>query len=343
LDVFAENVNLFLRIVHIPTVTHLVREIRSSGITHLSPSNEALVLSICYAAVISMEDDDVTTNFGVPKPELLNKYRLGVEHALAKADFLNSPDIVLVQAMAIFVCLARRHDSPRFIWMMAGLLVKMAQYLGLQRDGANFSNLTPFEVHMRRRIWWVVTWLDQRAAEDQGTDLTIAPGSFDTGLPLNINENEIDPSTKEMPPERPGVTDMTMTIAQIRITIVHRDLITNVNGGDRSVDLERRNRLVNESWEKLDQGYLQHTTTTMSDNIQHWVLVTVAHLIKAKLTLIAFTPVLFSSSNEEYSDELRTRLFISAIEVAEYNHALNTEEACKQWRWVYQTHTHWVS
>ncbi|KAF2662438.1 hypothetical protein K491DRAFT_585431 [Lophiostoma macrostomum CBS 122681] len=344
-DVFAENINLFLRIVHIPTVMHLVRDIRSSGMTNLSPSNEALVLSICYAAVVSMEDDDVTTNFGVSKSELGNKYRLGLEHALAKADFLNSPDVILVQAMGIFVCLARRHDSPRFIWMMAGMLVKMAQYLGLQRDGANFSNLTPFEVHMRRRIWWVVMWLDQKAAEDQGTDLTIAPGSFDTGLPLNINENDIDPSTKEMPPERPGVTDMTFAIAQTRITYVHRDIITyvNGNGSDRSVDLERRNRLVNESWERVDQGYLQHTTTTASDDIQHWVIVIVARLIKAKLTLIAFTPVLFSSMNEEYSDELRTRLFISAIEVAEYNHALNSEEKCKQYRWVFQTHTHWYA
>ena len=29
--------------------------------------------------------------------------------------------------------------------------------------------------------------------------------------------------------------------------------------------------------------------------------------------------------------------------MAEYNHALNAEQACRQWRWIYQTYTHWNS
>lgn len=34
-------------------------------------------------------------------------------------------------------------------------------------------------------------------------------------------------------------------------------------------------------------------------------------------------------------------MLVAAVEVAEYNHALNAEEACRQWRWLYQTYTHW--
>src|SRR5215469_13666441 len=145
------------------------------------------------------------TNFGSSKTDLSLKYRLGLEHALAKADFLNVPDIVLVQALALFLCLVRRHDSPRFVWMMTGLLIRMAQYLGLQRDGTHFEHLTPFEIEMRRRVWFTVGMLDMRASEDQGTDMTITNGSFDTKAPLNINEADIDPESKQMPPERDGV------------------------------------------------------------------------------------------------------------------------------------------
>jgi hypothetical protein len=36
-------------------------------------------------------------------------------------------------------------------------------------------------------------------------------------------------------------------------------------------------------------------------------------------------------------------LLVSAIEVAEYNHKLNAEQAWRQWRWIYQTHTHWYA
>ena len=60
LDVYSENVNVFFGIIHVPTVTQLVRQLRSSGPTSLTPSKEALMFSIYYAAVTSMEKDDVS-------------------------------------------------------------------------------------------------------------------------------------------------------------------------------------------------------------------------------------------------------------------------------------------
>jgi len=59
LDVFAENVNFIIQIVHIPTVTKIVRDLRGSDVTRLTPANEALMFSIYYAAIISMEEDEV--------------------------------------------------------------------------------------------------------------------------------------------------------------------------------------------------------------------------------------------------------------------------------------------
>lgn len=60
LDVYAENVHLFNRIMHLPSVVKMVRDLRGSAITSLTPANEALLFSIYYAAVASMEDDDVS-------------------------------------------------------------------------------------------------------------------------------------------------------------------------------------------------------------------------------------------------------------------------------------------
>ena len=61
LDVFSENVNFLIQIVHIPTVTKMVRTSRGTGMTRLSPANEALMFSIYYAAITSMEEDDVSS------------------------------------------------------------------------------------------------------------------------------------------------------------------------------------------------------------------------------------------------------------------------------------------
>ncbi|KAK7883710.1 hypothetical protein LTR67_010999 [Exophiala xenobiotica] len=337
-DVFLENVNFFIRLVHIPSITKIARESRGSGMTRFSPSHEALMFSIYYAAIVSMEEDDVLINFGSSKTDLSLKYRVGLEHALAKADFLNAPSLVLVQAFTIFLLLARRHDSPRFVWMMTGLVIRMAQYLGLQRDGTHFEDMNPFDVEIRRRVWWSVCLLDTRASEDQGTDLVITHGSFDTKIALNINDVDIDPESKQSPKERYGVTDMTFGRISATISDVTRQMMALTARGGIAA-LEDQSRLVNEIYQKLEQEYLQFTTEP--GNIAYWVAVTIARLVMAKLTLIVFFPVLFTSPNEHISDEIRNKLFLSAIELAEYNHALNAEEACRQWRWIYQTHTHW--
>jgi hypothetical protein len=280
----------------------------------------------------------IMTNFGFTKTDLNLKYRLGLEHALAKADFLNVPDLVLVQAFAIFLCLVRRHESPTFVWMMMGLVIRMGHALGLHRDGAHFEHLTPYEIEMRRRVWWALCVLDVRASEDQGTDYTIARGSFDTELPLNINDADIEPETTQMPTAREGVTDMTFPLVSFEICKVTRQMMAQ-SAKEGAPGIEEQSRLLSEIYEKLDRGYLQYSVE--SGNITYWVGVIVARLVMAKMTLLIYLPVLFSSPSEHFSDEIRTKLLVAAIETAEYNHALNAEQACRQWRWAYQTYTHW--
>ena len=279
-------------------------------------------------------------NFGLTKTELNLKYRLGLEHALAKADFLNVPDLVLVQAFAIFLMLVRRHDSPRFVWMMMALLVRMAHALGLHRDGDHFKHLTPYEIEMRRRVWWVLCMLDVRAAEDQGTDYSIARGSFDTKLPLNINEADIGPETAQMPEGREGITDMTFALVWFELGDISKQMMAH-STKEGPPNIEEQNRLLDEIYIKLDRGYLRYSTE--SGNITYWVGVTIARLMMAKMTLLIYLPFLFSSPSEHFSKTVKTKLLIAAIENAEYNHALNAEEACRHWRWVYQTYTHWYA
>jgi hypothetical protein len=337
LDVFSENVNFIAQVVHMPTLTKMVREWRTSG-KPFTPSNEALMFSIYYATITSMEEDDVFKNFGASKTDLNLKYRLGLEHALAKADFLNMPDITLVQAFALFLCLVRRHDSPRFVWMMTGLVIRMAQYLGLQRDGSHFENLTPFEIEIRRRLWWGIVMLDVRASEDQGTELTLGIGSFDTKIPLNLNEADIDPQTKETPIERDSVTDMSFARINYGIGEMTRKLMTP-GTRDGAGSLQDQDRLLNEMYQRFEQGFLPFATK--AENALYRVGVIIARLVMAKMTLIVYLPTLFSSSSETFSSEVRNKLLVAAIEVAEFNHALNAEQAFRKWRWVYQTYTHW--
>lgn len=277
-------------------------------------------------------------NFGTTKGELNLRYRLGLEYALAKADFLNVPDIVLVQAFVIFLSLLRRHDSPRFVWMMVGMAIRMAQSLGLHRDGSHFKNLSPYDVEIRRRVWWTICMLDVRASEDQGTEYTIPIGSFDTKIPLNINDADIGPETKEMPPERRALTDMTFPVDVFKICELTRQIMSPGNK-EHAPSLQEQIHLVQELYNVIEQEYIH---TSKEDVSIVWsVGITCVRLTMSKMTLMIHLPLLGPSMDEKASDEIRNKLLVSAIEVAEWNHALNAEQAWRQWRWMYQTYTHW--
>lgn len=249
------------------------------------------------------------------------------------------PDIVVVQALIIFLSLVRRHDSPRFVWMMVGLVIRMAQSLGLHRDGSEFSHLTPYEVEIRRRAWWSICMLDVRASEDQGTEYTIPMGSFDTKIPLNINDADIGPDIKETPAERQSLTDMSFAVDVFKICDLTRQMMSPGNK-TCAPGLEEQVRLVTELYTTFEQGYLQYTSKE-DDSIARWAGITCVRLTMSKMTLMIYLPILSSSASDSFSDEVRDKLLVAAIEVAEYNHALNAEQACRQWRWMYQTYTHW--
>ncbi|CAK7223067.1 hypothetical protein SEUCBS140593_005112 [Sporothrix eucalyptigena] len=362
-QVYIVNVNMLSQIVHVPTINKIVTGLlgdttadaeQQSGYLQLTPATEALMFAIYYAAVVSMEDEDVVKNFAMTSDELSVKYRIGFELSLAKANFLDSFDLEIVQALVIFLMLCRRYDSPRFVWMMTGLVIRMAKGLGLHRDGSNFgSSLTAYEVEIRRRVWWTVCAIDVRSAEDQGTDLTILPSDFDTRFPLNINDHDINQSadTTEPPVARDELTDVTYALLNFEVTGLAQRMMASAAAASKETGprgeelLEEQNRMLDEVYQKLESVYLRHSPDTTS--VIYWTGITITRLFLAKMTLILNLPRLIHEKKDAQgaspseNEDLRMRLLSSAIEVAEYNDALKTERACRRWRWLCETYTQW--
>ena len=66
---------------------------------------------------------------------------------------------------------------------------------------------------------------------------TIKRGTFDTRMPLNINDEDLDLESKSMPAERSGVTDT----SHVRIFAQSWDIMTQLmapGGADIAADLE---------------------------------------------------------------------------------------------------------
>jgi hypothetical protein len=139
------------------------------------------MFAIYYGAVTSIMQDECRQLWNEDRQSLLNKYRFGLEQALARANFLYCDEIIILQAFVVFLILLRRNDDARKIWTMTGLVVRIAQTLGIHRDGSHFD-LPVFEIEMRRRLWWQVLILDARASEDHGCDPTVVEAQFDTQM-----------------------------------------------------------------------------------------------------------------------------------------------------------------
>lgn len=177
---FKENVDPLVKVLHDPTFEPTF----FNAVTHpekIGRGLEALLFAVYYGAVTSTTADECFERWGEDRATLLKRYRFGLEQALARANFLYADEIVVLQAFVIFLILLRRNDDARKIWTMTGLVVRIAQTLGIHRDGSHFK-LTPFEIEMRRRLWWQVCILDARAAEDHGCDPTIVEAQFDTKM-----------------------------------------------------------------------------------------------------------------------------------------------------------------
>ncbi|KAL6836966.1 fungal-specific transcription factor domain-containing protein [Trichoderma camerunense] len=341
-SVYLENVDPLLKILHVPTMEAILREARRNP-EKLTPGNETLVFAVYFAAVVTLEEADVQTNFGTGKEELLAQFRFAVEQSLAKANFLNTSDFAVVQALTLFLLVVRRHDETRFAWSLTGLLIRIAQGLGIHRDGTNFG-LSPYDTEQRRRLWWAILTLDFRSSEEMGTDLIVAEGDFDTQFPTAINDSDITPTGTQTPVAREGKSDTTISLVRFEVCAMSRRLHEASNGKNSCTKVgintvAEKEQLLVEFYKRIEDKFLQHLEEDV--DALYWVAAMISRIIMAKMCLITYQSMLFPGTDSELTTDIRERIYIASIEIIEYNHKLNMDPRGKQYRWLFRTYTNW--
>ncbi|PSR97230.1 fungal-specific transcription factor domain-domain-containing protein [Coniella lustricola] len=344
-QLYKENVDPIVKVIHVPSVDKLIKEARKN-LDNLTPANEALMFAIYFAAIHSMDETEVKPNFGVERDKLITQYRFALEQALAKANFVATSELVVLQAFLLYLVLIRRHDDTRFCWSLTGLAIRIGQSMGIHRDGTYLPGLTPLEIEMRRRLFWGLCILDLRSAEDQGTELTITDKMFDTELPLNINDSDLSEETKELPQPRQGVTDMTFSLIRYEVCASARRLYMCSATSpatctqEAAISMEERESMVRLIYRDVEEKYFKDAST--SCNAQLWTAANIARVIVAKMTLVVYQPVLLPGPDGQLlSEEIRQRIITAATEIFEYNHQLNSDPRSRQWKWLFQTYTQW--
>ena len=342
-NIYKDNVDPVCKLMHIPTLEKTVLR-AAQELNHIGKALEALIFSIYYASVTSLSPGDCLVVLGVEKEATLRKYRFAVEQAFSRANFLSTQELIVLQALLLFLTCVRRTDDSRYVWTITGLLIRLAQALGIHRDGIHF-NLSPYETELRRRLWWHICALDVRASEDQGCDPTIVEQSFDTNFPLNINDTDISPSMKEPPEEREGASEMTFDLIRFSVSTAVRRLSYVPPGygmcriKSAKMTLKDKEKMIEDLHQHIEKKYLQHCDTK---NVPlHWVAATVARLVMAKMWLVVHHPFQRSDAGAGLPQETKDRLFNTSIEVVEFARLLETEKTTLKWGWLFRTYIQW--
>ncbi|GIC85918.1 putative C6 transcription factor [Aspergillus udagawae] len=116
-----------------------------------------------------------------------------------------------------------------------GSIVRLAMRLGLHRDPSHFSNLTPFEGEMRRRIWSSIEQIDCLSSFHLGIPAAIRTEDSDTTAPRNLLDTDIDEGMTELPSSRPFSASVPIgySLAKSKLTRVMRRVVEFLNSVQR--------------------------------------------------------------------------------------------------------------
>ena len=339
--IFKENVDPLIKIFHRPCTEKTLLE-ASQDLDHVSKPLEVMMFAIYFAAVTTISAEECMTIFAFEKQAALKKYRFAFEQALARAGFLSTQELVVLQSFTLFLNCVRRYDDSRYVWTLTGLVIRLAQALGIHRDGAKFG-ISPYQTEMRRRLWWQICTLDVRASEDHGSDPSIGDQTFDTSFPLNINDEDIDTSTKEAPKEREGWSEMTFDLIRFTVSSTVRRLSYAPVAGpcqkkSAGLTLEDKEHLIEELHQYLESHYLKYCDTSVP---LHWVAATVARLVMAKMWLIVHHPLKRDDGGAGLPQETQDRLFMTSIETVKFSRLLQTDKSTLKWGWLFRTFVQW--
>jgi len=217
--IHTENVEPLCKVLHIPTTTQMMERVSVSP-TLATKDEECLVFAIYHFAVYSLSDEDCLQQFGIARPTLLQRYRFATRQALVNASFLKTAALIVLQALTLFLMPTKHFYDAHTYWILTGTLVRIAQRIGLHRDGAKLG-LDPFDVQMRRRLFFQVMPLDGAACQMAGTGITLKFDSWDTLQPANIDDIQIWPGMTLEPIEQTGrATEMIFCRARICVMSV---------------------------------------------------------------------------------------------------------------------------
>ncbi|KAF2969486.1 hypothetical protein GQX73_g4079 [Xylaria multiplex] len=295
------------------------------------PSTQAIIFATMFSGIVSMDEDVVFHELGgYPKANWVASLKMGTETALSKANFLRTTRVETMQAFIIYMIPICRAEVSRAHSVLVGAAVRMAECMGLHRDGETYG-LTPLETHVRRLVWHQLCFLDIRTCEAQGPKPVIRREDYDTKLPVNCNEEELTATVGALPPE-PSDAWTTNTLSLIRFEI---------NEMMRAVWVDRRRLETRRTTLTAVLTKIENFRRRMTEKYDPLLNVSlpqqryakcIMYLLTYRLHIMVLHPY-YANASHPMPPRLSHLLITSGIMVIELAIQLETNQAFHDWAW----------
>ncbi|KXX75139.1 Cutinase transcription factor 1 beta [Madurella mycetomatis] len=358
-QIYISNVNPLLKITHTPT---LQAQIISAGANtaKIPEPLEVLMFAIYFSAVTSMSDEEVHSTFDEDKAVLLGRYHNATQQALVNAGFMRSDDLMVLQALLLYLLCARPYVDPRSLFCLIGIAVRIAVRLNLHRDGALLDPPEPpFQAEQKRRLWWQIVIFDKRVAEITGQPITaLSSCGGDTRPPLNINDADLNIQAKSTPNQYSGPTEMVFCLTRVELTLAVspdaiRRTVTTPGGGTRHHPMHQPRihfspsspdvvqHVANQHMPNdlptfcsyMENYYLKHCDTKVP---LHFFTLLMTRIALSKLRIIDFLLRTREADNVDQNE--RDAFFMEAIRMVEMDNMLQSADMLQGFRWYTYQH-----
>ncbi|KAF9776099.1 Trichosetin biosynthesis cluster transcription factor tf23 [Fusarium sp. DS 682] len=156
--------------------------------------------------------------------KMADTYRLRISQCLVLGNYTKGGPYVL-ETLLLYIAaeVFSSTDAEMDIWILMGTTVQLALHMGYHRDPKHFKGMSSFTAEMRRRVWATVVEMDLAISAQMGLPRMIKQWQTDTQEPSNLQDNDFDKSTVDMPLSRPD-TDL----SPILYRLVKARLMTTV-------------------------------------------------------------------------------------------------------------------
>ncbi|KAK7959112.1 Zn2/Cys6 DNA-binding protein [Apiospora aurea] len=341
---FLKNVDPLVKIFFRWEVEPIIQKTHNDA-SSLSSEERALVSAIVFISVSSLSGDECTKLLHDGKPQLMERYQNAAECALLLADYASTTHRLTLQAFMLYLltmnCIAR----PPAMFALMGIATRIAERMGLHRDG-DLLGLGVLRSEERRRMWWQLQFLEIAVARHVGSIPLSLFAGWDTKLSSNLEDADLAADTRTLPAGRRRLTGMSHGLWRYDILHAQREM-RRAHDGDKGltwllsprVPLADKDALLDEVETMLGTKYVRHCELLNPLHVLIQLGIS-SYLLAARRT--ARQPALVNAKLSEMSRKERDDMLDICTKLMDYSIITRTTESIKGFLWHDDNYFQWI-